>query len=304
MIRSVVKLWDAAPHNAFPDLVRHRGGWICAFREGATHVSADGLLRVLRSVDGEHWEAVALLQWAGGDLRDVDLSVTPEGRLLLATAVCFEQPVDGGRHHSVTWLSDDGVHWEGPFRCPSGVGTWRWSVAWHAGHGYSFGYTGKDKAGGLYRSGDGRSWQEVLRPAFPEPQSYPNETSMVFLDDATMLCLLRRDKGSATALLGTARPPYTDWQWRDLGVRIGGPKLLRLGDGRLLAAVRLYGAEDARTALCWIDPEQPRLDEWLALPSGGDTSYAGMVEHEGEVWVVYYASHEGRTAIYLARVGL
>ena len=40
----------------------------------------------------------------------------------------------------------------------------------------------------------------------------------------------------------------------------------------------------------------------LTLPSGGDTSYAGMVWHEGQLWVSYYASHEGKTAIDLARV--
>ena len=42
----------------------------------------------------------------------------------------------------------------------------------------------------------------------------------------------------------------------------------------------------------------------LTLPSGGDTSYAGMVWHEGLLWVSYYASHEGKTAIYLARVNV
>ena len=40
----------------------------------------------------------------------------------------------------------------------------------------------------------------------------------------------------------------------------------------------------------------------LTLPSGGDTSYAGMVWHESVLWVSYYASHEGKTAIYLARL--
>jgi hypothetical protein len=40
----------------------------------------------------------------------------------------------------------------------------------------------------------------------------------------------------------------------------------------------------------------------LTLPSGGDTSYAGMVWHGDLLWVSYYASHEGKTAIYLARV--
>jgi len=44
------------------------------------------------------------------------------------------------------------------------------------------------------------------------------------------------------------------------------------------------------------------FDPALTLPSGGDTSYPGMVWHDGLLWVSYYASHEGKTSIYLARI--
>jgi hypothetical protein len=45
-----------------------------------------------------------------------------------------------------------------------------------------------------------------------------------------------------------------------------------------------------------------RYEPALTLPSGGDTSYPGMLWHDGLLWLSYYASHEGKTAIYLARV--
>ena len=54
-------------------------------------------------------------------------------------------------------------------------------------------------------------------------------------------------------MLGTARPPYTSWTWRDLGVPIGGPQMIRLPDGRLVAGVRLYDKK-VRTSLGWVDP--------------------------------------------------
>lgn len=40
----------------------------------------------------------------------------------------------------------------------------------------------------------------------------------------------------------------------------------------------------------------------VALPGRFDTSYAGMVWHDGKLWVSYYSSDEvkRRTAIYLA----
>ena len=86
-------------------------------------------------------------------------------------------------------------------------------------------------------------------------------------------------------------------------MKIGGPHMLRLPDGRLVAAVRLHDG-GVRTSLCWIDPQSGKLAEFLKLPSGGDCSYAGLVFHTGLLWVSYYSSHEGRTAIYLAKIRL
>lgn len=42
----------------------------------------------------------------------------------------------------------------------------------------------------------------------------------------------------------------------------------------------------------------------LKLPSGGDSSYPGMVMHNGLLWMSYYSSHEGKTSIYLAKIAL
>jgi hypothetical protein len=54
------KVWDQGRHNAFTDLIRFRGAFLCAFREGETHVNGAGEIRVLRSADGDQWEPVAL----------------------------------------------------------------------------------------------------------------------------------------------------------------------------------------------------------------------------------------------------
>jgi hypothetical protein len=38
------------------------------------------------------------------------------------------------------------------------------------------------------------------------------------------------------------------------------------------------------------------------LPSGGDTSYPGLLWHNDMLYVSYYSGHEGKTSIYLAKV--
>jgi len=107
---SVQKLWDAAPHNAFTDLLRFRGEWFCVFREGAAHASPDGALRVLSSPDGVRWRSVARLTLSDADLRDAKLSETPDGRLLLNGAAALHQlsPI---RHQSYAWFSSQGSEW-------------------------------------------------------------------------------------------------------------------------------------------------------------------------------------------------
>jgi hypothetical protein len=152
----------------------------------------------------------------------------------------------------------------------------------------------------LYVSADGKSYNTLVKNLYDE--GYPNETSVVFSAD-TAFCLLRRDGEMNTGQLGIALPPYTGWEWKDLGIRIGGPHVILLPSGKMLAAVRFYnGNRPVRTSLCHVDRINGSITELLALPSGGDTSYAGQALHEGHLWVSYYSSHEGKTSIYLAKV--
>ncbi len=298
----VRRIWDQAQHNAFTDLIRFKGQWYCAFREGKSHVCDTGKLRVLTSTDTQQWKSVALMPWDGGDVRDAKLSSTSDGRLMLSGAVRFLKPKDGQTHQSAVWLSKDGTTWSSPY--PIGdPNLWMWSATWHKDAGYSIGYSVTSKRLiRLYHTRDGQTWDTLADDIFPGG-TYANETSLVFAKDDTCYCLLRRDSHTATAQVGIANPPYTQWSWKDLSVKIGGPKMIQLPDGRFVAGVRLYDRR-VRTALCWIDPQQGTLRELLAFPSGGDTSYPGLVWHEGILWVSYYASHEGKTNIYLAKVKL
>ncbi|MEV5822014.1 exo-alpha-sialidase [Micromonospora haikouensis] len=318
---TVRRIGDAAGHNAFTDLVRHRGRWLCAYREGAGHLSADGAIRVLASADGRDWSPVARLERAATDLRDPRFVTRPDGRLqLLAAAVTAtgDDAATGdaagqaavratGREagpatfRTLTWLSADGQRWGEP--TPVGErDIWVWQAAWHGGAMYGIGYaTREPRFVRLYRSGDGLDLQPVVDTLFLG--GYPNESGLVFGPDGTATCLLRRDREAATAQLGRARPPYRHWTWTDLGVRVGGPALLGLPDGRLVAGVRLLDG-GPRTAVCAVDPHRGVLTELVALPSGGDCGYPGLDWHDGVLRVSYYSSHEERTCVYLAEVTL
>jgi hypothetical protein len=293
----VRRIWDQSPHNAFTDLVRFRDRWYCTFREGQTHVSADGALRIITSPDGIKWTSAALLTSPAADLRDPKLSITPTGKLMLNAVAAGAD----AKHQTMAWFSPDGYKWSAP-RAIGDPNFWLWRVSWHRGQAYAVGYK---TAGGpgvrLYQSPDGMKFKTLVANFFDRGE--PNESSLVFLPDDTAFCLLRRDGNPGSAQLGSARPPYVEWTWKDLGIKLGGPRLIQLPDGRLVAAGRLHEGK-VRTGLCWLDSEAGRLTEFLALPSGGDTSYPGLVFHDGLLWVSYYSSHEGRTSIYLAQLKL
>lgn len=311
----VRRVWDRGPHNAFTDLTRFQERWYLAFREAEHHNSRDGAIRVLTSEDGQQWKsAVVLRRKEEVDLRDPNFCVTPAGRLMINTCARMRPSQPGPVVTSLVYLSSDGRQWDGPHEVGD-ANVWLWSAASHGEFCYSFGYhVVPPRFVSLYRSRDGQSWNKLADRAFTK--WYPNESSLVFSGD-TCYCLLKCCGGpdpevscrgkKVTGHLGTSQPPYVDWTWQDLEVVMsGGPKMIQLPDGRMVAAVKLWEGA-TRLGLCWVDPEAGEMREFLTLPTEGadwgtDFSYPGLHWHDGQLWVSYYSGHEGKASIYVARV--
>ncbi len=304
-IVSVKKIWDVGDHNAFTDLIRFQDRFFCVFREAEDHVGGDGEIRVLASSDGEQWESAALIREAGIDLRDPKLSVTPDARLMIVAggSVYNGTKTLQGRQPRVSF-SGDGHRWSQPKRILA-EGDWLWRVTWHNGIAYGVSYRAADKTASdaqwqvnLHSSSDGVSYELVSQL---DVTGRPNETTLRFLPDGRMVALVRREAGDHTAWIGSSRAPYQEWQWASMGHRIGGPNFIRLPEGDLWAAGRSYpGERKTVLARLTLTDYQPKL----TLPSGGDTSYPGLVWHDGLLWMSYYSSHEGQTSIYLAKIRL
>jgi len=269
----VRKIWEAAPHNAFTDLIRFQNRWYCVFREGTGHVNYHGKLRVITSADGERWESATLLSAIFADLRDAKITITPKQELMLSGAAAMHPPIPF-RHQSLAWFSPDGRTWSEASKIGD-TNMWLWRATWHKGAAYSIGYRTVDpKFARLYMSKDGRTFSTLVDRLYD--QGYPNEHGLVFLPDDTAVCLLRRDGAADSAQLGIAKPPYQDWEWRDLGLYVGGPALIRLPDGRLLAGGRKLvrarppgtKAVGPKTVLWSVDLGAAKLTELLEFPSG------------------------------------
>ena len=309
----VRKIWDQTNHNAFTDLVRFDDHFFCTFREGTGHVPGengrDGEIRVLTSADGQQWKSFALISEKEVDLRDPKLSVTPDGRLmLLIGGSYYEGTKILKREPRVCFLESGSQKFASltPIKMDPAIRTnfdWLWRVTWHENAGYGIMYQ-SNQAGVKYglhlvKTSDGISYENVK--SF-EIEDSPNEATLRFLDDGSMVMLLRREKGKAHGIIGNAKAPYKEWELKDLGHRLGGPDFIVLDNGKLIAGTRRYQGP-AKTILAEIDL-QGNFKELIEFPSGGDTSYPGFVIYKGQLWMTYYSSHEGKTSIYLATIPL
>ncbi len=300
-IVSLKKIWDEGPHNAFTDLIRFQDKWFCSFRESEDHVGGDGRLRILGSEDGDPWQSAALLAEEGIDLRDPKLCITPDKRLMV---VAGGSVYNGGKQllgrQPRVAFSTDGFEWT-PTKRVCEEGDWLWRVTWHEGKAYGVSrkpIENDENELTLYCAADGVHYEPVTVMEVP---GRPNETTLRFVEGGRMIAFVRREGGSHAAWIGHSDPPYTEWKWHETKHRVGGPNFIQLPDGSFWAGARRYpgGAKTvlARFGLSMYEPV-------LVLPSGGDTSYPGLVWHEGLLWMSYYSSHEGKTSIYLAKIRL
>ena len=319
-IESVAMIWEAGEHNAFTDLTRWRGKWYITFREAEGHVGGDGKIRVLESSDGVKWDSAALIGETGIDLRDPKFSITPDDRLMI---VCggsvYEGKVLKGRQPRVTF-SQDAREWTPPQRVLN-EGEWLWRVTWHDGVAYGASYNAAQRTSAaaqeaakssapvesgpaewklkLFASRDGVKYE--LRTHFDVP-GHPNETTLRFLSDGRMVAQVRREGGDKQAWIGNSPAPYTQWEYAPAGQRIGGPNFIVLPRDEMWAVGRKYEPA-AHTVLAKFTTKS--YEPVLNFPSGGDTSYAGLVWHEDRLWVSYYSSHEAKKSrIYFAKVKL
>lgn len=313
------KIWDEGAHNAFGDIVRFRGNFYCSFREGLSHVGGvnSGKVRVIKSKDGRNWESIALLSTEAVDLRDPKISVTPDKKIMLTMAgAVFENGVIKELYPMVAFSDKQGKEFSDPERSvldPAIVPTrdWVWRVTWHKGTGYAIDYQLKENDRNrkllgknawlayLVKTTDGKYFEKVSLLAI---EDLPNEATVRFDSNDKMYVLVRREAGDQMGVLAKAASPYTEFEYTKLDIRLGGPNFLFLDDQHLIMGTRMYGEKTA-TGILLTDPDGKIL-KTITLPSGGDTSYPGMLFYKNKLWVVYYSSHEEKSSIYLATIPL
>jgi len=217
---------------------------------------------------------------------------------------------DLNKHLGYGAWSEDGQAWHSPVMLEGTFGHYIWRAAEFGGKAYlcgrrKLGFEIAEKGEGrlveslMLESDDGLVWRK--RAVFQEIAG--DETAFLFEPDGRVVGIGRR---SGNAQLLRSKPPYAEWERKDLDRSVGGPLLARWAS-RYVVGGRKTTSAGPRTFLAWLVGDQ--LHEFAELPSGGDNSYPGFVELAPDRAVVsYYSSHEkdaaGKTitAIYLAEL--
>lgn len=317
---SVQRIFHNGEHNAFTDLCRFKGQYYLTFRScpDGHMVYPSSSIIVLSSEDGEDWEQVHRFHVANRDTRDPHLLIFQD-KLFVYTGTwyCESRHLNSDKrdindHLGYGVWTSDGRDWNGPEMLEGTYGHYVWRAAAHGDKAYLCGRRKHEFAemprneesrriteSAMLESNDGIIWKKAAL----FQQENGDETAFLFEPEGSVLAVARR--GSNNAELCRSKPPYKEWQRKDLGWYIGGPLLVKW-DGRYLVGGRKMVKDGPKkTALYWLVNDQ--LHECAELPSGGDNSYPGFVEISPKrALVSYYSSHEkddsGKavTAVYLA----
>ncbi|WP_081365701.1 hypothetical protein [Alteromonas mediterranea] len=306
----IKRISKPAAHSAFTDLIENpfdksSKTLLCCYRQATNHVSADGLLIIL-TIDKKSFRVLTRvrIQENDADLRDPKFSY--DGKRLILTTYA-KTYLDSGKMVTkmLTYFSTTGQSWSGK-NSFGNSGWWLWNHAWFNSQAFGFAYNRPSNTLSLYKGDPTRTMQLHKDDVFnlnKQGKGYPNESTILFNDKGNASVFLRRDADSFSAQFGTSKPPYTKWEWHDLGIYIGGPAAVALSANLFIVAGRHVDWETRQfTTKIWLfDSELKKLTQMYTLPSSGDTSYPGLVVEGDHLYVSYYSCHvDDQARVYIA----
>ena len=316
-VTNVRRVFHNGEHNAFTDLIRFQGRYFLTFRScpDGHMVHPTASIIILSSKDLKKWDQVHQFSVPLRDTRDPHF-LDFKGQLFVYTGTWYSgettlppSEYDLNKHLGYAAWSGDGKQWHSPVMLEGTFGHYIWKAAEYDGKAYLCGRRkhqfdirprgeGPEVESAMLVSEDGLVWKTAA--LFQEQRG--DETVFQFQADGSVLAIGRR--GSDKAQILRSKPPYQEWQRKELDRYIGGPMLVRWGN-RWVVGGRRNTDRGPKTSLCWLVGDE--LNEFAELPSGGDNSYPALLPLSSTQAVIsWYSTHEkdskGKpvTAIYMA----
>ena len=309
----IIETWDIAndnQHNSNTDMIEWQGQFYLAYVSSPYHFGNDtSVMHIKRSNDlGRTWEELSTFNPENDDIRDPKFAVIGNRLFLYALKnVSFvAEP-----YITVYSYTEDGKTWA-KFETIPGLDGWLfWRPKTQDGVTfYNAAYWWEHGKSVLLKSNDGINWEIV---SIINEGERNDETEIEFLPDGRMLATARLeyafyadgafgDKRGAT-LITVSEPPYENWTelTQSLVARLDGPYLFSYHD-RVYAVGRYQpdlgksgpltdqGSIFARKRTALYEVHLDGLEYLTDLPSGGDTSYEGVILDGDMAYISYYTS--------------
>lgn len=293
------EIWSEDQYSAFTSLEYYEGYFYCAFRIAHSHCDKNGndngCIRVIRSKDGKKWLKYAVIEEPGFDLRDPQLSVTPNNQLmLLVQKVQYSSGTAIQRSSCVCCIQSKSTTLT---LIPISIdnttsNNWLWNVTWIGGIAHGFTYVPDFS---YVYSNDGIHYTLEERQSLLQNQ--PTESD-IDVTDGIFFCVVRQ-KGKSSF----GKQIEGKWEWTVLPYSIACPQLLQY-DGKTYLAARFYEDKKSYVGIAEISPHTGKLSNVIKLAEGLDCGYPGIVCRGNNLYVSYYNGDGVNSSIYLAKIKL
>ncbi len=249
---------DEKSHSAFTDLFKFQDKFYLVFRNGAKHLSPEGKIVVMSSVDAKDWVLVHTFHMGDKDLRDPKLFLWA-GKLccLFVASVrdVFDRQGDLDTFYSVMGeeipeLVSPQCNWSEPELLIPGLVAWRpkhhngklYIPAWKHGSEMPGSLKVTEENRGRLISKYGKNWQLWLytfdasvmdgkaSKALLHSGNFVNESEIQF-DGKGRAIILARCEFSNGVVFTSEKEPYADWAAMKSNRRLACPAAIALPDG-------------------------------------------------------------------------
>lgn len=303
-VRSSRRITNDNNHNSLPGAQWFKGALYLSYRQGDGHVEPMGKIIVTRSRDeGITFDTVAVLR-GEFDTRDSHLYTDGERLFLMgfeADAKLFPHTdLSGEMFFSVMASTENGLNWTPLQRATGAENYILFHPEYFAGKHYCAGYTmvrndvqqADWSRVAWFESDDGLNWNLVR--VLHEGEEQPNECSLAFKPDGSVLVLMRREHRSFKPLLWRASAPYEEWRRIELDIPLHGPCLWLVGDEVWFSGRWFLNPFAVHVAIFKVVDDAAVLQMVLPSGPGFDNSYMTVARHpqnQQRFFMAYYSDH-------------
>lgn len=285
---------------AFCDVIKYGDLYYCTFREGENHApiyewDSNGYIKILVSDDLKQWKEEIIIKDEEWDLRDPCFCEFSNKLYLYYGYNKYNNPAPDYKNGLIILTKgSNGLSIEKKQNVDLGEysNLWLWKVYFFEGIFSGVAY-GEDSSLYYVESNDGIHFNMVAKLS-----AEGNETSLVRLNDNSLLAFIRNSTAKGYSTLAKSKPPYDKWESYMLNEMIESPESFIINDEIYVIGRSFYGMSMFKLEL-GCKKVEPSFN-FFAYGKYGDCGYPGVIVENNHIIVIYYAVNPSteETCIY------